>query len=209
MKEQEKVHITIFQAPFASLMDIGLYMKMYDPRKPFQETIPAEYYLAVFDGEIECPKSLPEDKKQRAYTILEKVFSIFNNALPDGYCSRSLSVGDVVLLEGRHYLCVTCGFVPVIFTTSQRSAAAVASPQICTLTLQDGTVLQATAYPETGYPCINVDIIAADGTSDRVCFVEHNPDKEPGHELCVGVYCAEGDETVYYNSYHLGEKSDD
>lgn len=209
MNEQEKVHITIFQAPFASLMDLGLYMKMHDPRKPFQTTVPAEYYLAVFDGEIERPESLPEDKEQRTYTILEKVFSIFNNALPAGYCSRSLSVGDIVQLEGLHYLCVTCGFVPVEFTTSQRSTVAAAGPQTCTLTLPDGTVLQATAHPEPEYPCINIDIVAADGTADRVCFVEHNPEKKSGHELCVGVYCAEGDETVYYNSYHLGEKSDD
>lgn len=100
MNEQKKVHITIFQAPFVSLMDIGLYMKMLDPIQPFQETVPAEYYLAVFDGEIECPKSLPGDKEQQTYTILEEVFSIFNTKLPAGYCSRSLSVGDVVQLEG-------------------------------------------------------------------------------------------------------------
>ena len=55
MNEQKKVHITIFQAPFASLIDLGLYMKMHDPKQPFQATVPAEYYLAVFDGEIEPP----------------------------------------------------------------------------------------------------------------------------------------------------------
>lgn len=209
MNEQEKVHITIFQAPFAALMELGLYMKMHDPRKPFQETVPAEYYLAVYDGEIECPTPLPEDKKQRTYMILEKVFSIFNNALPAGYCSRSLSVGDIVQLEGLHYLCVTCGFVPVKFTTSQRSTAAAAAPQTCTLTLPDGTILLATAHPVPAYSCINVDLVAPDGTTDRVCFVEHNPEKESGHELCIGVYCAESDETVYYNSYHLAMENED
>lgn len=208
MNEQEKVHITIFQAPFVSLMDLGLYMKMHDPSRLFSETVPAEYYLAVFDGEIECPNPLPKDKERRTYTILEKVFSIFNNNLPAGYCSRSLSVGDVVQLEGLHYLCVTCGFRPVIFTTSQRSTAAT-EPQACTLTMPDGTVLRATAHPEPEYPCINVDLIAADGTADRVCFVERNPEKEPGRELCIGVYCAGDDETVYYNSYHLLEEGED
>jgi len=201
MNEQEKVHITIFQAPFTSLMDIGLYMKMYDSSRPFQETVPAEYYLAVYDGEIECSKPLPEDKEQRTYMILEEVFSIFNTKLPAGYCSRSLSVGDVVQLEGHHYLCVAVGFRPVIFTTSQRYSAKT-EPRSCTLTMPDGSVLRATAHLEREYSCINVDLIAADGTSGRVCFVEHNPEKEPGHELCVGVYCAGNDETVYYNSYH-------
>ena len=202
MNEQKKVHITIFQAPFASLIDLGLYMKMHNPKQPFQATVPAEYYLAVFDGEIECPKSFPADKERRTYAILEQVFSIFNNALPTGYCSRSLSVGDIVQLEGLHYLCVVCGFVPVTFTTSRRSTA-IEVPQTCTMSLPDGTVLRATAHLEPAYPCINIDLIAADGTEDRVCFVEHSLEKEPGHELCIGVYCAESDEIVYYNSYHL------
>lgn len=204
MNEQKKVHITIFQAPFVSLMDIGLYMKMLDPIQPFQETVPAEYYLAVFDGEIECPESLPGDKEQQTYTILEEVFSIFNTKLPAGYCSRSLSVGDVVQLEGLPYLCTAVGFRPVIFTTSQRKSAT-AEPLSCTLTMPDGLILQATAHPGPVNPCINVDLIAADGATDRVCFVEHNPQEEVGHELCIGVYCAGDDETVYYNSYHLKE----
>lgn len=208
MNEQKKVHITIFQAPFVSLMDLGLYMKMHDPSQPFQKTVPVEYYLAVYDGEIECPKSLPEDKTQRTYTILEEVFSIFNTKLPAGYCSRSLSVGDVVQLEGLHYLCTAIGFRPIIFTTSQRKSAT-AEPPSCTLTMPDGCVLRATAHPGQEYPCINVDLIAADGTADRVCFVERNPEKEPGRELCIGVYCADSDETVYYNSYHLMEETED
>ena len=174
--------------------------KNYSPIQPFQETVPAEYYLAVFDGEIECTKSLPSDKGRRTYAILEQVFSIFNNALPAGYCSRSLSVGDIVQLEGLHYLCVVCGFVPVTFTTSRRSTA-IEAPQTCTLSLPDGTVLRATAHPEPAYPCINIDLIAADGTEDRVCFVEHSLEKEPGHELCIGVYCAEREDTVYYDSF--------
>lgn len=204
MSEQKKVHITIFQAPLASLMDCGIYIKMHDPTQPFQETVPAEYYLTVFDGEIECPEQMPENKEQQTYRILEQVFSIFNHAHPAGYCGRSLSVSDIVQLEGKHYLCGVCGFVPVKFSTSQDKPIRLA-PQSCTLTMPDGTVLRASAHPEPEYPCINIDIIKDDSIGDRVCFVEHNPEKEPGHELCIGVYCSDDDETVYYNSYNQGE----
>lgn len=72
MDKQEMVHITIFQAPFASLIERGLYMKMYDLNHTFQEQVPAEYYLAAFKGAIECPAHLPEDssgKKQIAVGI--------------------------------------------------------------------------------------------------------------------------------------------
>lgn len=204
MDEQKRVHITLFQAPFASLMDCGLYMKMHDPSQPFRETVPAEYYLTAFDGEIECPEQLPKDQEQRAHAVLEQAFSIFNNAHPAGYCGRSLSVSDIVQLEGKHYLCGVCGFAPVTFSSGQdKSIGSV--PQSCTLTMPDGTVLRASVHPEPEYPCINIDIIADGGIKDRVCFVEHNPEKEPGHELCIGVYCSDDDETVYYNSYNQGE----
>lgn len=208
MSEQKTVHITIFQAPFSSLMERGLYLKMYDPNHKFCEPVPAEYYLVAYDGEIEIPEHLPEDRKKRTHRLLEHVFSIFNTQHPAGYCGRSLSVGDVVRLAGKHYLCVTIGFEEVTFMASKSHPTA--NPTACPLKLPDGTALQVAVYgrTETTYPCINIDLIAANGERNRVCFVEHNPDKEPGHELCVGVYCAEDDETVYYNSYHLGEKSD-
>lgn len=201
MNEQKTAHITIFQAPFASLMERGLYLKMYDPDYAFQEQVPMEYYLVAFDGNIECPKQLPEDKELRTYKLLEHVFSIFNTRHPAGYCGRSLSVGDVVRLEGKHYLCVTVGFKEVTFKASEPHPTA--NPTTCPLLLPNGTALQVVVYKatETTYPCINIDLVAADGTRNRVCFVEHNPDKDPGHELCVGVYCADRDDTVYYDSF--------
>ncbi len=201
MDEQKKVHITIFQAPFASLMERGLYLKMYDPKDTFQEQVPAEYYLVAFDGKIECPKQLPEDREQRTYRLLEHVFSIFNTKHPAGYCGRSLSVGDVVRLEGKHYLCVTIGFQEITFMASKDHPTA--NPTACPLALPDGSALQVEVYgaSKTTYPCININRIAVDGARNRVCFVEHNPDKEPGHELCIGVYCAGRDDTVYYDSY--------
>ena len=208
MSEPQKVHITIFQAPFASLMERGLYLKMHDPKHTFCEQVPAEYYLVVFDGEIEC-QQLPEDEEQRVHTILERAYDIFNTAHPAGYCGRSLSVGDVVMLEGKHYLCVTFGFEQITFEASENHP--IANPTACPLKLPDGTALQVAVYAgtDTRYPCINIDLIAADGTTNRVCFVEHNPDKEPGHELCIGVYHADSDETVYYDSYYENKESED
>lgn len=208
MNEAQKVHITIFQAPFASLMERGLYLKMHDPKHTFCEQVPAEYYLVVFDGEIEC-QQLPEDEEQRIHMILERTYAIFNTEHPAGYCGRSLSVGDVVMLEGKHYLCVTLGFEQITFEASKEHPTA--NPTACPLKLPDGTALQVAVYAgtETRYPCINIDLITADGTKNQVCFVEYNPDKEPGHELCIGVYHADSDETVYYDSYYENKESED
>lgn len=208
MSEPQKVHITIFQASFASLMERGLYLKMHDPNRTFCDPIPAEYYLVAFDGEIECLQQLPEDEEHRVHMILERTYTIFNTAHPAGYCGRSLSIGDVVMLEGKHYLCVTFGFEQVTFETSKNHP--IANPTACPLRLPNGTALQVDIYAgtETRYPCINIDVIGADGTKNRVCFVEHNPDKEPGRELCIGVYHADSDETAYYGSYYENKESE-
>lgn len=201
MNEQKTVHITIFQAPFASLMERGLYMKMYDPHHTFQERVPAEYYLVAFDGEVECPAHLSEDKEQRTYHLLEHVFRIFNTQHPAGYCGRSLSVGDVVRLESKHYLCASCGFKEIAFVASKNQP--IANPTVCPLVLPNGAALQVAVCggTETTHPCINIDLVTAESVKDQVCFVEYNPDKEPGHELCIGVYCAEREDTVYYDSF--------
>ena len=207
MSEQKKIPVMIFQAPFASLMERGLYLKMHDHDHPFCRTVPAEYYLPVFRGEIEYSPSLLENDEQRTCMILEKVYTIFNTAHPSGYCGRSLSVGDVVKLEGNYYLCAAIGFQQVSFQSSPNHPTE--NPTACPLGLPDGTSLRGTVCKETAYPCVNIDLIAADGTEDRVCFAEYNLEKEPGHELCVGVYCASKDDTVYYNSYFRDQEAGD
>lgn len=71
--------------------------------------------------------------------------------------------------------------------------------------MPNGTVLQVKISSEDEYPCINIDLVQADGENERVCFVEHNPEKELGQELCIGVYCSTEEDTVYYGSYNQGD----
>ncbi len=188
----EKIRITIFQAPLASLEEHGLMRKMYADHQ-FIEPIPAQFYMPVFSGMIDVPAVLPKDTEMRRGIILEHIFFLFNIRHPAGYCGRSLSVGDVVLLEEQHYLCSTFGYTPVVFTSVEHS--------INKLTLPDGHALEAEVYAGGEYPCINIERISKDGTREKVCFVEHNPEKPEGQRLCIGVYCSEEDDTVYYGSY--------
>lgn len=206
MSQQKKIPIMIFQAPYASLIERGLYLPMHDLDHPFCGVVPAEYYLTAFNGEIECSQQLPEDCEQRTHTILEWVYTIFNTAHPVGYCGRSISVGDVVKLEGNYYLCAAIGFKQVEFQSSPDHPTA--NPTVCPMVLPDGTALRVAICKETLYPGINIDMVAADGTETQVCFVEHNPEMAPGHELCIGVYCDTEEDTVYYDSYYRERKND-
>ena len=106
-----------------------------------------------------------------------------------------MSVGDVVKLDGRFYLYTQLGFTQVDFR-----AAEVDGP-VAKLVTPDGSTLKVSVFPNDEYPCINIDLLQKDGGSERVCFVEHNPEKLPGHQLYIGVYCSTEEDTVYYNSY--------
>lgn len=207
---QQTVKITIYQAPYASLLEHGLLPKMHNPTKPYEGVVPAEYYLPVFSGEIGYTGHLADtdDQETHKQMILEHVFSIFNNNHPAGYCGRSLSVGDVVHLMDRYYLCSVLGFTPITFAPEKRQSAPQKSSAI-ELVLPNDVRLRATAYPEQEYPCINVDMLDTNGTPTRLCFVEYNPEKESGQELCIGAYCASDDDTVYYSSYFAKDGASD
>ena len=78
-------------------------------------------------------------------------------------------------------------------------------PAACEMALPSGIRLRASVHSDSDYPSMSITLIDVDGKQELVCFVEHNPEKESGRELCVGVYCAEEDEPVYYDSYYLEE----
>ena len=112
----KSIKVAIFQAPYASMDDCGVWEKTHSDAK---EIIPAEYYMLVFCGEIELPDSIPDIDDNRNELILEYVFQKFNIDHPQGYCGRSLSVGDVVKLEGKTYLCKSIGFQECDFTSNR------------------------------------------------------------------------------------------
>jgi hypothetical protein len=58
-------------------------------------------YEVVYEGEVEGPD---------VETILEKLFTLFNILYPEDFEGRSMSVSDVVELEGVYYYCDHIGF---------------------------------------------------------------------------------------------------
>ena len=78
------------------------------------------------------------------------------------------------------------------------------------LLLPGGDILRAVAFPDSEYPAINIYTMSSDGeTYDQICFVEFNPEREPGHQICAGVYQAENDDTTYYAPYVEERKSNE
>lgn len=106
--------ITIFQAPWICLLDCGLLVEIHLHGK-LRASVPAQYYLPVFRGEIEVPEGEGQ-KADGPNPILERVAQQFGPG--GGFCGklpRPLMEGDVVRLGGQHYLLAPEGFREVRF----------------------------------------------------------------------------------------------
>ena len=106
-----------------------------------------------------------------------------------------MSGGDVVKRDGQFYLCATSCFTQVDFKLVELNGP------VARLVTPDGSTLEVSVFPNDDFPCINIDLLQKDGSSARVCFVEHNPEKAPAHQHHIGVHCHTEEETVYYDSY--------
>ena len=58
-------------------------------------------YEVVYDGELDCPE-MPN--------ALEELFEIFNNKRPKDFERRSMSISDVVEIDGKNYYCDFVGW---------------------------------------------------------------------------------------------------
>ena len=59
-------------------------------------------YEVVYEGELDCPE-MPN--------ALEELFEIFNNKRPKDFERRSMSISDIVEIDGKNYYCDFVGWV--------------------------------------------------------------------------------------------------
>ena len=58
-------------------------------------------YEVVYEGELDCPE-MPN--------ALEELFEIFNNRRPKDFERRSMSISDIVEIDGKNYYCDFVGW---------------------------------------------------------------------------------------------------
>ena len=87
------------------------------------------------------------------------------------------------------------------FSLSQAPTPDTVSYPHITLPLPDGTHLRAVAYADTTYPAINLYLLRDGEPEELVCFAEYNSEHSLCHELCIGVYTSDAEDTQYYGPY--------
>ena len=63
-------------------------------------------YTKVYEGEI-------DGEGKSTWEILDRLFTKFNNFLPNDFKGHSMSTSDVVVLDGVKYYCDSFGWVDV------------------------------------------------------------------------------------------------
>lgn len=56
-------------------------------------------------------------------------------------------------------------------------------------------------HADTTYPAINLYLLRDGEPEELVCFAEYNSEHSPCHELCIGVYTSDAEDTQYYGPY--------
>ncbi len=76
--------------------------------------------------------------------------------------------------------------------------------------LPDGSCLRAVGFSNTDYPCVNIYWDnGINEPTETLCFAEFNPEKDGNQRVCIGVYCAEEEDTKYYGPYFTAERNQD
>lgn len=70
------------------------------------------------------------------------------------------------------------------------------------LPLPDGTSLVATVFSGE-YPAINIYWLpGGNAPEEQILLAEYNPERNPGYNLCIGVYQSNQEDTTYYEPYN-------
>ena len=78
------------------------------------------------------------------------------------------------------------------------------------LSLPDGTYLKAVAITDANFPAINIYWnCGVENPEGIICFAEYNPERSPCHEVCIGAYRSDKDDTTYYKPYMAERDSDE
>lgn len=96
---------TVFQIPFPRTdAEEKIFCKYAYRSLDSIDYVHREYYDKVYEGDIETDKT-------DEYEILEEIFTLLNINHPADYNGHSLSVSDIVNLNGKDYYCDSYGWV--------------------------------------------------------------------------------------------------
>ena len=81
------------------------------------------------------------------------------------------------------------------------------SPSL-TMPLPDGTCLRVVVAEDDMMPNVSIYLLTGDDEQKSVCYAEYNYEREPGKELCIGVWDSRSEDPYMYVPFNKGEQDD-
>lgn len=75
------------------------------------------------------------------------------------------------------------------------------SPELI-MPLPDGTYMKAVAAENDMMPNMSIYLLTGDDEQKSVCYAEYNYEREPGKELCIGVWHSQHEDPYFYESFN-------
>lgn len=169
-------------------------------------------------GHNECAKESKPDRfrrvaEARVNKIIKMVRLLGNCSNPTVYAFTQEQVQQIFTtlkdeLDRAQKRCVQS--YKKRFSLSDEQYASLPEYPTIVLPLPDGTNLRAVAIDDENFPAINVYWDTEKSEIDGpICFAEYNPERGPCHEVCIGAYQSDKDDTIYYKPYMAERESNE
>ena len=100
---------TVFQIPFPETeVQQKIFCQYAYKHLDWIDKVHPEYYKKTYEGDLETTSTDCID-------ILEELFELLNINHPVDYKGHSLSVSDIILLNGKYYYCDAYGWKEIEF----------------------------------------------------------------------------------------------
>ena len=178
----------------------------HQERIPFEDMSPRQARAA--GRKVALRPDWEQRKLMLMYTLVKQKFSVSSELR-----GKLLATGDTDLVEGNHWHdnywgncdCSHCQSIPghnylgKILMRVRKEVRAQYDKLF--LQLPNGYTLESSADIETAYPGIQITLVHPDGVKEVICFVEYNPGRPEGLELCVAAYQDGKEDPAYHKSY--------
>ena len=99
-------HFEIYQVDMSQPSGAGIMFRSLKNIQKEGTPLSLDAYKKVYEGDF-------DEKTDSKLPVTEQLFVKFNTLRPDDFKGHSLSVSDIIVIDGQQYFCDDYGFKPI------------------------------------------------------------------------------------------------
>jgi len=106
-------HFEIYQVDMSQPTGARIMFRSYETIQEEGTPLTLDAYKKVYEGDF-------EEKKDGNLPVTEQLYVMFNIARPKDFKGHSLSVSDIIIIDGQQYFCDEYGFKTISITAASK-----------------------------------------------------------------------------------------